>query len=143
VVGSAGSGERDSRSVQEVLELLDLASVADRPVGELSQGQRQVFSIARALMGNPEVVLLDEPAGGLDTSESQWLGQRLRDLRDSGVTVLLIDHDMHLVLNLCDTIYVLDFGTVIAQGPPSSIKSDRAVATAYLGSTHADEPVTS
>jgi ABC-type branched-subunit amino acid transport system ATPase component len=94
-------------------------------------------AIARALVGNPDVLLLDEPAGGLDTQESQWLGQRLRRIRDTGVTVVLIDHDMHLVLNLCDSIYVLDFGKIIAHGPPSSIKSDRTVAAAYLGSTHA------
>ena len=84
------------------------------------------------------MLLLDEPAGGLDSSESQWLGLRLRKVRDRGVSILLIDHDMHLVLNLCDSIYVLDFGRIIAQGPPSRIKTDRAVAAAYLGSTHAE-----
>ena len=63
-------------------------------------------------------MLLDEPAGGLDTAESQWLGERLRRIRDSGVTILLVDHDMHLVLNLCDQIHVLDFGGLIASGPP-------------------------
>lgn len=63
----------------------------------------------------------------------------MRRVRDSGVTILLIDHDMHLVLNLCDSIYVLDFGRVIANGPPSAIKSDRTVAAAYLGSTHAEQ----
>ena len=66
------------------------------------------------------------------------VGHQLRRVRDSGVTIVLIDHDMHLVLNLCDTIYVLDFGKVIAHGPPASIKSDRRVAAAYLGSTHAE-----
>ena len=66
------------------------------------------MSIASALIGNPKVLLLDEPAGGLDSRESQWLGHRLRAIRDSGVTILIIDHDMHLVLNLCDSIYVLD-----------------------------------
>jgi ABC-type branched-subunit amino acid transport system ATPase component len=89
-------------------------------------------------MGSPEVLLLDEPAGGLDTGESQWLGQRLRRIRDDGVTIVLIDHDMHLVLNLCDSIYVLDFGKVIAHGLPSAIRVDRTVAAAYLGATHAE-----
>jgi ABC-type branched-subunit amino acid transport system ATPase component/ABC-type branched-subunit amino acid transport system permease subunit len=137
VVGAAAASGRAAKGVEETLDLLGLSSVAERPVGELSQGRRQLVAIARALVGNPDVLLLDEPAGGLDTQESQWLGQRLRRIRDTGVTVVLIDHDMHLVLNLCDSIYVLDFGKIIAHGPPSSIKSDRTVAAAYLGSTHA------
>jgi ABC-type branched-subunit amino acid transport system ATPase component len=103
----------------------------------LSQGRRQLVSIARALVARPTLLILDEPAGGLDTNESQWLGQRLRAIRDSGVTILLIDHDMHLVLNLCDEIHVLDFGRLIASGPPAAVTADRAVAEAYLGSTHA------
>ena len=137
VVGAAAASHREASSVEDTLELLGLSSVADRPVGELSQGRRQLVAIARALIGNPDVLLLDEPAGGLDTRESQWLGLQLRRIRDSGVTIVLIDHDMHLVLNLCDTIYVLDFGTIIAEGSPAAIKSDRIVAAAYLGQTHA------
>jgi ABC-type branched-subunit amino acid transport system ATPase component/ABC-type branched-subunit amino acid transport system permease subunit len=137
-VGAAGAGARPPRPMDEVLELLGIADVAERPVGQLSQGRRQLVAIGRALIGSPEVLLLDEPAGGLDTSESQWLGQRLRRIRDAGVTIMLIDHDMHLVLNLCDTIYVLDFGKVIAHGLPSAIRVDRTVAAAYLGTTHAE-----
>ena len=138
VVGTAAARGRDASSTTDTLELLGLLDVAECPVGELSQGRRQLVSIARALIGNPDVLLLDEPAGGLDSAESQWLGARLRRIRDRGVTILLIDHDMHLVLNLCDTLYVLDFGHVIAHGPPSAIKIDRTVAEAYLGSTHAE-----
>jgi ABC-type branched-subunit amino acid transport system ATPase component/branched-subunit amino acid ABC-type transport system permease component len=143
IVGTAGCGEREPADVGRVLELLELDTFADSPVGELSQGRRQVVSIARALVGNPSVLLLDEPAGGLDTTESRWLGQRLRNICDSGVSILLIDHDMHLVLNLCDSIYVVDFGRVIAHAAPSDIKADRAVAAAYLGATHAAEATTS
>jgi ABC-type branched-subunit amino acid transport system ATPase component len=83
--------------------------------------------------------LLDEPAGGLDSEESLWLGERLRDIRDSGVTVLMIDHDMHLVLGVCDLIHVLDLGAVIASGTPAQIQGHPKVAAAYLGSTHAPE----
>jgi ABC-type branched-subunit amino acid transport system ATPase component len=137
-VGVAGAGVRSPRPMEEVLELLGIADVAERPVGQLSQGRRQLVAIGRALIASPEVLLLDEPAGGLDTGESQWLGQRLRRIRDDGVTIVLIDHDMHLVLNLCDTIYVLDFGQVIAHGLPSTIRVDRTVAAAYLGATHAE-----
>ena len=137
IVGAAAAHKREAASVVGTLELLGLADVADRPVRELSQGRRQLVAIARALIGSPDVLLLDEPAGGLDTRESQWLGQQLRRIRDTGMTIVLIDHDMHLVLNLCDAIYVLDFGRMIAHGPPVAIKADRTVAAAYLGQTHA------
>jgi ABC-type branched-subunit amino acid transport system ATPase component/branched-subunit amino acid ABC-type transport system permease component len=128
-------------SVDPVLELLRLHEVADRPAGELSQGRRQLVSVARALIGNPTVLLLDEPAGGLDSTESRWLAERLGDIRNSGVTILLIDHDMGLVLGLCDEIVVLNFGEVIARGAPSTIRADRNVADAYLGAVQADVPV--
>ena len=71
------------------------------------------------------MLLLDEPAGGLDTTESQWLGERLRRIRDGGVTILMVDHDMDLVLNLCEQIQVLDFGVLIASGTPDVVKADR------------------
>ena len=141
VVGAAAARGRDPKSIEETLALLGLEDVAEVPVSELSQGRRQLVSIARALIGNPDVLLLDEPAGGLDSRESQWLGLRLRKIRDSGVTILLIDHDMHLVLNLCDDIYVLNFGQVIAHGNPAAIRADRGVAAAYLGTTHAEQEV--
>jgi ABC-type branched-subunit amino acid transport system ATPase component len=140
LVGAAAARGRDARTVQDVLALLDLSEYAERPVSELSQGRRQLVSIARALIGNPEVLLLDEPAGGLDSHESQWLGMRLRAIRDSGVTILIIDHDMHLVLNLCDRIYVLNFGEVIAGGTPTEIRADARVAAAYLGAAHSGTP---
>jgi ABC-type branched-subunit amino acid transport system ATPase component/branched-subunit amino acid ABC-type transport system permease component len=141
-VGLAATKDRseDSRTdpVDRVLALLRLEDVADRPAGELSQGQRQLVSISRALIGRPSVLLLDEPAGGLDSTESQWLADRLRDIRDSGVTILLIDHDMSLVLGLCDQIVVLNFGAVIAHGTAAMVRGDPAVADAYLGALHAD-----
>jgi len=143
IVGAAAAHSRQPKTVSETLELLGLSEFAERPVGELSQGRRQLVSIARALIGNPDVLLLDEPAGGLDSRESQWLGLRLRRIRDSGVTILLIDHDMHLVLNVCDSIYVLNFGKIIAEGIPATIRADRAVAAAYLGSAHAEQEVVS
>jgi ABC-type branched-subunit amino acid transport system ATPase component len=92
------------------------------------------------MASGPRVLLLDEPAGGLDTTESLWLGERLRRIRDSGVTILLVDHDMHLVLNLCDEVHVLVFGELIASGPPDVVKADREVAVAYLGDLHAAQP---
>ena len=142
VVAGLAARERRRASeddLQRTLELLELTDLAELPAGELSQGRRQLVSIARALIGDPRVVLLDEPASGLDTAESEWLGERLRTIRDSGVTILLVDHDMHLVLNLCEQIHVLDFGRLIASGPPAAVKADRRVTEAYLGSTHAEQ----
>jgi ABC-type branched-subunit amino acid transport system ATPase component len=140
VVGLAARGRRASTDdLAATFDLLELGDVAGRPAGELSQGRRQLVSIARALVASPTVLLLDEPAGGLDTSESEWLGDRLRSIRDSGVTILLIDHDMHLVLNLCDEVHVLNFGRLIASGPPAAVKANRNVAEAYLGATHATQ----
>jgi ABC-type branched-subunit amino acid transport system ATPase component/ABC-type branched-subunit amino acid transport system permease subunit len=134
---SARGGKRDSATdIDDTLDLLGIRSLADRAVGELSQGQRQLVSIARSLLGSPKVLLLDEPAAGLDSTESLWLGERLRAVRDRGVTIVLVDHDMGLVLSLCDEIRVLNFGEIIASGPPDAIRADPLVASAYLGSTH-------
>ena len=83
---------------------------------ELSQGQRQLVSVSRALASKPKLLLLDEPAAGLDTTESAWLADRLRAVRATGVTIVLVDHDMGFVLGLCDEIHVLDFGKEIATG---------------------------
>jgi ABC-type branched-subunit amino acid transport system ATPase component len=125
--------------LMDVLDSLGLSALRERNVGELSQGQRQLVSIARALAGEPKVLLLDEPAAGLDSSESAWLAERLRVVRDSGVTILLIDHDMSLVLGLCDHLHVLNFGSMIASGTPDHIRVDPAVVDAYLGATRLKE----
>ncbi len=86
---------------------------------EISQGQRKLVGVARALAASPKLVCMDEPAAGLDTDESIALGRRLREIVDAGVTILLVDHDMTLVLNVCDYIYVIEFGALIAAGTPS------------------------
>ena len=115
------------------LQTMQLGDLRDRLTIDLSHGQRKLVSVARALASKPRLVLLDEPAAGLDTAESQVLGTHLRDFLDQGITVFLIDHDMGLVLNVCDYIYVLDFGRIIAQGTPAEIRSNPAVIAAYLG----------
>jgi ABC-type branched-subunit amino acid transport system ATPase component/branched-subunit amino acid ABC-type transport system permease component len=124
-------------TIDGLLELLTLHDVRHRAVRELSQGQRQLVSIARTLATGPQLVLLDEPAAGLDSTESEWLAGRLREVRDTGTTILMVDHDMSLVLGVCDVIHVLDLGVLIASGSPSEIRADPTVAAAYLGSTHA------
>ena len=137
VLVSPAAAARRPEEVDALFALLRLDGLRDRPVSELSQGQRQLVSIARSLVAQPQVVLLDEPAAGLDSNESAWLADRLREIRDSGITVLLVDHDMNLVLNLCDHLEVLDFGRVIASGTPAEIRGSAVVADAYLGTTHA------
>ena len=134
---SRGDGGAPPGDVDTYFKVLDLESVADQPVQQLSVGQRQLVSIARALAGRPTIVLLDEPAAGLDVSESRWLAERLRAIRDTGTTVVMVDHDMGLVLAVCDRIVVLNLGKVIAVGTPQEIERNDEVKRAYLGTTHA------
>jgi ABC-type branched-subunit amino acid transport system ATPase component/branched-subunit amino acid ABC-type transport system permease component len=134
--GRQGHGAAAMRSLDATCDVLRLTPVRDRPAGDLSQGQRQLVSVGRAMVAQPTLLLLDEPAAGLDSSESEWLGGRLRDVRDKGVTILIVDHDVNLVLNLCDYIVVLDFGRLIAKGTPAEIRSNPQVIAAYLGATH-------
>jgi ABC-type branched-subunit amino acid transport system ATPase component/ABC-type branched-subunit amino acid transport system permease subunit len=136
-VGQQVAKDRGRDQVTAILSALGVAALAGRRVSELSQGQRQLVAVAKALAGQPKLLLLDEPAAGLDSTESLWLAERLRGLRDTGVTILLIDHDMSLVLGLCDEIHVLDFGALIASGNPDAIRGNQRVAAAYLGATHA------
>jgi branched-chain amino acid transport system ATP-binding protein len=129
-------GDR-SEDVDWALSVTELQDVAGRFPTELSHGQRKLVGVGRALACRPSLLLLDEPAAGLDTDETNALGQRLRTLPDHGVSVLLIDHDMGLVLSVCDHVMVLDFGNLIAQGTPAEIRANPAVIEAYLGSSEA------
>jgi len=123
-----GTGEVDAK-----LSLVGLDVAGEAMPGQLSQGQRKLVGIARALASNPRVLCLDEPAAGLDTNESQELGARLRELADRGQSTLLIDHDMGLVLSICDRVVVLEFGRVIADDAPDVVRRDPNVISAYLG----------
>jgi sulfate-transporting ATPase len=138
VAAFASTLSERSATVSRALDLVGITELRARPAGDLSQGQRQLVSIARAMAAQPTVLLLDEPAAGLDSSESQWLGERIRAIADTGTGVLLVDHDVALVLGLCDHIYVLDFGRTIAEGDAAAIRGDHAVAEAYLGSVSDD-----
>jgi branched-chain amino acid transport system permease protein len=115
------------------IERVGLTEQIDQPAGSLSLGQQRIVEIARALCVDPMLLLLDEPAAGLRHMEKQRLATLLRELRDGGMSVLLVEHDMGFVMNLADRIVVLDFGTKIAEGPPEAIKTNPDVVKAYLG----------
>jgi ABC-type branched-subunit amino acid transport system ATPase component/ABC-type branched-subunit amino acid transport system permease subunit len=123
------------------LRLLGIDHLADSRPAELSTGQQKLVGVARALAARPAVLLCDEPAAGLDSTESRELGRHLRAVADSGVAIVLIEHDLSLVLDVCDDVTVLDFGRVIAQGPPAQVRQDPAVLTAYVGEVRTDELV--
>ncbi len=125
----AGVRERAER----LLLSLGLERRANNLAGDLPYGQQRMLEIARALMSQPRLLLLDEPAAGLIPSETLELLARIKTIRDGGVTVLLIEHNMKLVMGVCERITVLDFGRKIAEGTPTEIQTNQAVIEAYLG----------
>lgn len=119
---------------ERIIDLVGLREVADREVGLIPTGQARVVELARALMIQPTVLLLDEPASGQTEDETEQFGQLLKDLaRNDGLGICLVEHDMSLVMKVCETIHVLDFGRVISSGPAEQVRNDPAVIDAYLG----------
>jgi branched-chain amino acid transport system ATP-binding protein len=122
-----------ARRADELVDFLDLRHFADTPASDLPAGAQRLVEVARGLAAAPRLLLLDEPAAGLDDSETRELADVLRAVRAGGVSLVLIEHNMALVLAISDRITVMDAGRVIAEGVPSAVREDEAVRKAYLG----------
>jgi len=125
--------EAAAQRADELLGRLALSEHADTPVTALPYGVQKTVELARALASEPKLLLLDEPAAGMNPEESRRVGETIRRLRDKGITIVLVEHDMRLVMAICDRIVVLDHGEKIAEGAPGDVRRDRAVIAAYLG----------
>jgi branched-chain amino acid transport system ATP-binding protein len=136
-----GIGSSIQSRITRGLDRVGILGLRDYYPGELSLADRKLAGLARALVTEPRVLLLDEPAAGLGRDAGDRLGLVLRGLADRGTALLLVDHDMRLVLGICDWVYVLDLGSVIAEGSPSSVRADPRVISAYLGEDEASARV--
>jgi neutral amino acid transport system ATP-binding protein len=117
----------------ELLSFVGIAELADKPAASLSYGQKKLMDLAAGLMAEPELMLLDEPAGGINPALLDVIIDRVQRLRGMGVTFLIVEHNMDVVMNVCDPVVVMAYGKVLAQGSPAAIQSNDAVLEAYLG----------
>jgi branched-chain amino acid transport system ATP-binding protein len=140
-LGVGASGRAAARRATELLALLGLADYADRPASDLSHGDERRLGVARALATDPRYVLMDEPAAGLSEAEVPRFATAVNTVRDRGAGVLLVDHNVALVLDVCEKVHVLDQGTTLAEGTPQEIRSHLGVAAAYLGESAAAEEI--
>lgn len=136
VLGTKKARKEEEVAREEALELLDMVKLEDRASSfptDLSYGQRKTLEMARALASHPKVLMLDEPVGGLSSKETDELVRIINELREQGLTIIVVEHDMRFVMRLVDRITVLNFGKMIAQGTPDEIRCNEECIAAYLG----------
>jgi len=140
-IGHRGVVKGRSKAIQEIrdeiLDRLGLSPVASDRADTLPTGTGRIVELARALATRPKVLLLDEPAAGQNTDETERFSAVLRDLANDGLAILLVEHDMELVMNVCHTVVVLDYGRIICTGSPAEVRDDPEVQAAYLGTVSA------
>lgn len=136
---SLDSRPDERQRAMELLEFVGLASLAHAPAGSLSYGQKKLLELAYVLVADPQVILLDEPAGGINPTLLNQLRDRIQVLRSMGKTFLVIEHNLRFVTELCDYVWVMDQGSVIVGGPPETIQTDQRVLDAYLGTMEEDD----
>jgi branched-chain amino acid transport system ATP-binding protein len=134
--GTEGGSTR--ARVEATMDLVGMRAFAEQQADHLTTGQARLVELGRALVTEPKVLLLDEPASGLDADETESFARLLLTLADAGIGLFLVEHDMPLVMRSCHHIYVLDYGRVIAEGSPAEIQANQAVVEAYLGPTRQD-----
>ncbi len=127
------------RKVEELMDFFNLTRLATTPTGDLSYGNQRKVEMARALAANPELLILDEPAAGLNENETKELTEIIRKISEMGIGIMMIEHDMEMVMSLTDYITVINFGKEISQGEPSFVQNDPRVIEAYIGSDDEDE----
>jgi ABC-type branched-subunit amino acid transport system ATPase component len=132
-------GPATRKRAQELLEFTGIARLAGDRAETLSYGQRKLLELSYVLMADPAIILLDEPAGGVNPTLIQTISDRIRELNRQGTTFLIVEHNMEFVMNLCEQVTVLNFGTQVVTGPPEVVRNDPRVLDAYLGTAEEDD----